>query len=126
MTLQHLRELTLTIKLYGIKNCDTIKKARKWLELHNIDYQFIDHRADGLSAHNLQHWLDTLGWEQLVNKRSTTYRALSDADKANLGPATASALLEANPTLIKRPLLDNNSELHVGFKDTQYADIFGK
>ncbi|MGO1616520.1 MAG: ArsC family reductase [Oceanisphaera sp.] len=116
----------MSTTLYGIKNCDTVKKARKWLEQHQISYVFVDHRADGLNPNNLHHWLDTLGWEQLVNKRSTTYRTLSDADKANLGPDTASALLLAHPTLIKRPLLDNHGQLSVGFKDAQYAELFSK
>ncbi|WP_417614820.1 ArsC family reductase [Oceanisphaera sp.] len=116
----------MTIKLYGIKNCDTIKKARKWLEQHDIGYQFIDHRVDGLDTARLHLWLDKLGWEQLVNKRSTTYRALSDTDKANLGADTAAALLEANPTLIKRPLLEQNGEFTVGFNDALYSRVLNK
>lgn len=114
----------MTITLYGIKNCDTVKKARKWLEQNDIDYQFVDHRADGLDDNNLQQWLDKLGWESLVNKRSTTYRALSDTDKANLGANTAAALLKANPTLIKRPLLEQDGEVHVGFNDALYSRLF--
>lgn len=114
----------MSITLYGIKNCDTVKKARKWLDQHQVNYVFVDHRADGLNPDSLHHWLDTLGWEQLVNKRSTTYRALSESEKANLGPNTAYALLEANPTLIKRPLLDNQGQLSVGFKAEQYAALF--
>lgn len=120
----HLQEPALTITLYGIKNCDTVKKARKWLEQNDIDYQFVDHRADGLDDNNLQQWLDKLGWESLVNKRSTTYRALSDTDKANLGANTAAALLKANPTLIKRPLLEQDGEVHVGFNDALYSRLF--
>ncbi|GGB46026.1 hypothetical protein GCM10011502_19230 [Oceanisphaera marina] len=116
----------MTITLYGIKNCDTVKKARNWLEQHDIHYQFVDHRVDGLDDENLQLWLDKLGWESLVNKRSTTYRALSDTDKANLGAGTAAALLKANPTLIKRPLLVLSDELHLGFKPELYAHLFNK
>lgn len=120
----HLQEAALTIKLYGIKNCDTIKKARNWLEQHDISYQFIDHRVDGINVAELHLWLDKLGWEPLVNKRSTTYRTLSDADKANLGAETAAALLEANPTLIKRPLLEQDGEFYVGFNDVLYSRLF--
>lgn len=124
--IMHLQEPALTIKLYGIKNCDTVKKARKWLEQNDINYQFVDHRIDGIDDNHLQQWLDKLGWESLVNKRSTTYRALSDTDKANLGASTAAALLKANPTLIKRPLLVLNDELHLGFKPELYSHLFSK
>ncbi|MFP2770005.1 ArsC family reductase [Oceanisphaera sp. KMM 10153] len=116
----------MTIRLYGIKNCDTVKKARKWLDQQGIDYRFVDHRSDGLDPTELQHWLERLGWEQVLNKRGTTYRALPDADKASLGPDTAAALLQAHPAMIKRPLLDLGDELHLGFKPELYSRIFNK
>ncbi|GAA3533456.1 ArsC family reductase [Zobellella aerophila] len=116
----------MTIKLYGIKNCDTVKKARKWLEQHAIDYQFIDHRIDGLDPLELQDWLARLGWEQLVNKRGTSYRALSDEDKATLGPDTAAALLTATPAMIKRPLLVHDDRLQLGFNAADYARFFNQ
>ncbi|NHI01798.1 ArsC family reductase [Oceanimonas sp. MB9] len=116
----------MTVTLYGIKNCDTIKKARKWLEQAGVDYRFVDHRADGLDPEQLAHWLEQLGWEQLLNKRGTTYRALSDADKAALGPESAAALLQAHPAMIKRPLLDLDGELHLGFKPEHYARLFNQ
>ena len=114
----------MTIRLYGIKHCDTVKKARKWLEQQGIDYRFIDHRADGLDPLQLEHWLDQLGWEQLVNKRGTTYRALPEADKTALGPDTAAALLLAHPAMIKRPLLELDGQLHLGFNAELYSRLF--
>ncbi|PSJ45752.1 ArsC family reductase [Zobellella endophytica] len=116
----------MTITLYGIKNCDTVKKARKWLEQHAIDYRFVDHRADGLDPVELARWLAVLGWEQLVNKRGTTYRALSDADKASLGPDTAAARLLSSPAMIKRPLLELDGQLHLGFNAELYSRLFNK
>lgn len=122
----HQQDFIMTIKLYGIKNCDTVKKARKWLDQHGIEYRFVDHRADGLDPAELQHWLEQLGWEQVLNKRGTTYRALPDADKASLGPDTAAALLQAQPAMIKRPLLALDDELHLGFKPELYSRLFNK
>ncbi|MDP5291004.1 ArsC family reductase [Oceanimonas sp. CHS3-5] len=116
----------MTVTLYGIKNCDTVKKARKWLEQAGVDYRFVDHRADGLDPEQLAHWLEVLGWEQLLNKRGTTWRALSDDDKASLGPDTAAALLLAHPAMIKRPLLNLDGELHLGFKPELYASLFNQ
>ncbi len=97
--------------LYGIKNCDTIKKARKWLEQAGIDYRFHDHRADGLNPADLDRWLDQLGWEALLNSRGTTFRALPDEAKQGLDTAKARALLLEHPAMIKRPLLDQDGEL---------------
>ena len=74
----------MTTVMYGIKNCDTIKKAKKWLEANNLEFTFHDHRADGLDQTQLQSWCQTLGWEQVLNKRGTTYRQLSDEQKASL------------------------------------------
>jgi Spx/MgsR family transcriptional regulator len=116
----------MTITLYGIKNCDTVKKARKWLEQQGIDYRFVDHRADGLEPAELDLWLATLGWETLVNTRGTTYRSLPQADKAALGPDTAAALLLAHPAMIKRPLLNLDGELHLGFKPELYSRLFNR
>ena len=93
------------LTLYGIKNCDTVKKARHWLEAHGIAYQFHDFRQDGLEQKRLQSWIKALGWEAIVNKRSTTWRNLADKDKAISDAQQAVKLLLANPTLIKRPVL---------------------
>lgn len=117
-------EMTLMTTLFGIKNCDTIKKARKWLEAEQIDYQFHDYRADGLSAEWLAEIEAKLGWEQLLNKRGTTFRQLSDEQKKNLDRDNAMALLQQYPAMIKRPLLDHKGHLILGFKTTEYEEVF--
>lgn len=118
-------DTTLTT-LYGIKNCDTVKKARKWLEQNGQDYTFHDVRADGLDADMVGRWCDALGWEKVLNKRSTTWKQLSDSDKDTINEASAKALLLEHPTLIKRPVLEqNNNALEVGFKADRYAELLG-
>ncbi|WP_406663428.1 ArsC family reductase [Gallaecimonas sp. GXIMD1310] len=111
--------------LYGIKNCDTIKKARKWLEQHQIPYQFHDYRVDGLDSQQLEQWAQTLGWEALLNKRGTTFRQLPEADKADLNLDKAVELMRQHPALIKRPLLARGEQLHLGFQADEYATVFG-
>lgn len=110
--------------LYGISNCDSVKKARRWLDAQGINYRFHDFRADGLTAAQIGDWLSELGAETLVNKRSTTWKALSDAQKAALSERSATQLILDNPTLIKRPLLDTGGERIVGFKAEIYATLF--
>lgn len=110
--------------LYGIKNCDTVKKARRWLEDQGIEYSFHDFRADGLDAAEVERWLAELGSATLVNKRSTTWKQLDDKQKAKAESGDAVALLVAHPTLIKRPLLDTGKSLHCGFSAANYAEIF--
>jgi len=110
--------------LYGIKNCDTVKKARKWLESNGIDYSFHDFRADGLTKKGVEGWAKAVGWELLLNRRSTTWRQLSDGEREGVNQAKAVKLLLEHPTLIKRPVLEHNETVHVGFKDTDYADLF--
>lgn len=112
------------ITLYGIKNCDTVKKARDWMTKNNIDYRFHDFRTDGLSEAQVSRWIADIGLEALVNKRSTTWKELDDNTKANFGEINAAAIISANPTLIKRPLLDTGKRKHLGFKDTDYSHIF--
>lgn len=111
------------LTLYGIKNCDTVKKARRWLEDHGIDYQFQDFRQDGLEKKQLTNWVENLGWEAIVNKRSTTWRNLSEKDKAISTDPQAIKLLLANPTLIKRPVVQKNKILLVGFKETEFQKL---
>lgn len=111
--------------LYGIKNCDTIKKARKWLEQHNINYQFIDYRTDGLSHEQLKQFAAACGWQQLLNTKGTTFRQLPDSDKTELDEQKALALMLAQPAMIKRPLLQHNEQHHLGFKPAEYQQIFG-
>ena len=114
----------MSTTLYGIANCDTIKKAKKWLTEHNIDFAFHDYRKDGISAAFLTTAESALGWEVMLNKRGTTYRQLDDADKANLDKEKALSLLETHPAMVKRPILLHNGTFHIGFKPAQYEDIF--
>ncbi len=114
------------ITLYGIKNCDTVKKARKWLELHAIDYRFHDFREDGLDRKTVAGWLEELGWESLVNRRSTSWKALDANTRENMDQASALAAIMTQPTLIKRPLLDTGHERHSGFSASSYQAIFNK
>ena len=111
--------------LYGIKNCDTVKKARRWLEQQAIDYRFHDFRADGLTKAQVATWVKQLGWEALVNKRSTTWKQLDEATRDGLNDTNVVAVILANPTLIKRPLLDLDRQYHLGFKETDYRQLFG-
>lgn len=109
--------------LYGIKNCDTVKKARDWLAKNNVSYHFHDFRADGLNAAQVKNWIAEIGLETLVNKRSTTWKELDDDAKGNFSEKTAVAIIVENPTLIKRPLLDTGTQKYVGFKDAEYATL---
>lgn len=111
--------------LYGIANCDTVRKARKWLTSHDIDYRFHDFRKDGLTTRQLEHWATVVGWETLLNRRGQTWRKLPDKAKADLNAASALKLMQAEPTLIKRPVLEVQSRVHVGFKDADYQALFG-
>lgn len=107
-------------KLYGIKNCDTVKKARVWLEQHNVAYQFHDYKVDGISLELLNRFGENSGWEVLLNKRSTTWRELSDAQKTDLNADSALQLLLAHPTLIKRPVLESGNTFIIGFHADEY------
>lgn len=111
------------LNLYGIKNCDTVKKARRWLEDHGIEYQFHDFRQDGLDKKLLSSWVDLLGWESVLNKRSTTWRNLTDKEKEISTSTQAVKLLALNPTLIKRPVVQNGKVLLVGFKESEFKNL---
>ncbi|PLP57845.1 ArsC family reductase [Mesorhizobium loti] len=115
----------MTITMYGIPNCDTIKKARVWLDGHKVDFAFHDYRASGLEADRLQGWIDRLGWEVLLNKASTTFRELPDDKKQSLDARNAKALMLASPTMIKRPVLEAGDRLLVGFKPDVYERELG-
>ncbi len=106
--------------LYGIKNCDTVKKARTWLDNNSIDYQFHDYRVDGLTLELLHHFAADLGWETMLNRSSTSWRQLSAEQQSDLTEAKALQLMLALPTLIKRPILDADSKLLLGFKPDTY------
>jgi Spx/MgsR family transcriptional regulator len=110
--------------LYGISNCDTVKKARKWLEQQGVDYTFHDFRKDGLERQQVIDWVNALGWETLVNKRSTTWKGLDDATKNSLNDTSVIDIILDQPTLIKRPLLNNSGDLSVGFKAADYEQRF--
>ena len=112
--------------LYGIKNCDTVRKARRWCDANDIEITFHDFRADGLNEDTIQGWLNAVSWEALLNKRSTSWRQLDDPRKEQLNQANAIALMLDNPTLIKRPVLDDGTVCLVGFKEADYAAKFSK
>ena len=108
--------------LYGIKNCDTVKKARLWLEENKIDYHFHDFRIDGLDISLLKELESTIGWENMLNRRSTSWRLLSDSQKSTLSHNKALTLMLENPTLIKRPVLDTGKKMLIGFKAGNYQN----
>lgn len=112
------------ITLYGIKNCDTVKKARKWLDLHKIEYQFHDFREDGLDAGAVKGWIDELGWQNLVNRRSTSWKSLGEPARLSMDDDAALKAVLTQPTLIKRPLLDTGQQRYSGFSAASYAKIF--
>lgn len=107
--------------LYGIKNCDTMKKARAWLDSRGVAYTFHDYKTDGIDRTSLIAWCKAVGWETLLNRAGTTFRKLDDADKEGLTQSKAIALMLAQPSIIKRPVLDLGGRLLVGFKPEIYA-----
>jgi arsenate reductase len=111
----------MTITIYGIKNCDTMKKARAWLDSHGVAYDFHDYKTAGIARDRLKQWSDLLGWEVLLNRSGTTFRKLPGADKDGLDENKALALMLAQPSMIKRPVLDLDGRLVVGFKPEAYA-----
>jgi arsenate reductase len=117
--------MTKSVTIYGIKACDTMKKARDWLEAHAVAYAFHDYKTQGVSRETLQAWADKVGWEVLLNRSGTTFRKLPDTDKAGLDEAKAISLMLAQPSMIKRPVLDGGGALTVGFKPEAYAAVFG-
>jgi arsenate reductase (glutaredoxin) len=111
-------------KIYGIKNCDTMKKARTWLDGHKVDYSFHDYKASGIDKPTLEGWANKVGWEILLNRAGTTFRKLSDADKGDLTEKKAIGLMLAQPSMIKRPVLEAKGKLTVGFKPEEYKKLF--
>ncbi len=117
----------MTITIYGIKNCDTMKKARAWLDTHRVAYQFHDYKAEGIDKKRLEGWAKSVGWETLLNRAGTTFRKLPEKDKQGLTAAKAIALMLEQPSMIKRPVLDLGGKLVVGFKPDIYkAEVGGK
>ena len=110
--------------LYGIPNCDTMKKARKWLDDHGVAYTFHDYKKEGVDTELLASWSDVVGWEILLNRRGLTWRKLPDADKQDVDRQRAIALMVANPSMIKRPVLVSGQEIKVGFSEAVYQELF--
>jgi arsenate reductase len=109
--------------MYGIANCDTIKKARTWLEKHKVAYAFHDYKKAGIDKATLEGWSRQAGWEILLNRAGTTFKKLPEADKANLTGKKAIALMLAQPSMIKRPVLERNGRIMVGFKPEDYETL---
>ena len=110
--------------LFGIKNCDTVRKARRWLEEHDVDFTFHDVRSDGLTQEQVAKWIDALGWEVVLNKRSTSWKTIDPTRRENLDADSVNTLLVELPTLIKRPVLEYDGAVYVGFKADSYHSIF--
>ncbi|MBL4711424.1 MAG: ArsC family reductase [Gammaproteobacteria bacterium] len=111
------------IKMYGIPNCDTIKKARKWLESNDLNYEFHDYKKSGVPEQNLKQWIKQHGWQTLLNKRGTTWRKLDNDIKNNIDEASSIQVMLANPSAIKRPVLENGKKLFIGFKEDEYKTL---
>jgi len=114
-----------TVTIYGIKNCDTMKKARAWLDDRGVAYAFHDYKAVGIERGVIEGWAREAGWETLLNRAGTTFRKLPEKDKEGLTEKKAIALMVAQPSIIKRPVLDVGGKLLVGFKPEQYEKAFG-
>jgi arsenate reductase (glutaredoxin) len=113
--------MSKSVTIYGIKTCDTMKKARAWLEAHAVPYVFHDYRVRGIDHGTLQAWARSVGWETLLNRAGTTFRKLSDASKADLDQSKAIALMLSQPSMIKRPVLEADGRLIVGFAPETYS-----
>ena len=112
------------ITVYGIKNCDTMKKARAWLDGHGVAYEVHDDTTAGIAKDMLARWVRAVGWETLLNRAGTTFRKLPDKDKVGLSESKAIALMLAQPSMIKRPVVDMKAKLLVGFKPAEYEKVF--
>jgi Spx/MgsR family transcriptional regulator len=112
------------IILYGIPNCDTMKKARRWLDEQAIEYRFHNYKKDGIDLATLESWEAELGWETLLNKRGSTWRKLPDETKDAIGRDSALQVMMENPSIIKRPVLDLDGRRHVGFNVDVYQSLF--
>ena len=112
------------VTMYGIKNCDTVKKARAWLEAHHISYAFHDYKNAGIDRERLAAWSADLGWERLLNRSGTTFRKLAVTQKEELSEAKAIDLMAAQPSMIRRPLIEKDGQLLVGFDPERYRQAF--
>ncbi|PHR23717.1 MAG: ArsC family reductase [Hoeflea sp.] len=114
----------MTVTIYGIKNCDTMKKARAWLAEHSVEAEFHDYKASGIDRGQLERWCSEAGWETVLNRAGMTFRKLDDADKQDLDQEKAIALMLAQPSMIKRPVLEAGDRIIVGFKPDRYEQFF--
>ena len=114
----------MTTILYGINNCDTIKKTKKWLKEHDITFDFHDYRKNGIDSSLVKMLMDQLGWENIINKRGLTYRQLSAEQKDNLTETSSIAILVEYPAMIKRPILKKDGQLFIGFNQDEYSELF--
>ena len=114
----------MTVILYGIPNCDTVKKARAWLGERGVDHVFHDYKKVGVDPNMLRHWVERLGWETVLNRAGTTFRKLPEAERTGIDADAAVALMLAQPSMIKRPMLVRGDVLEAGFKPERYAAIF--
>ena len=113
----------MTVSMYGIKNCDTVAKARRWLDDAGVAYAFHDYKAAGIDRPRLERWIAAAGWEKLLNRSGTTFRKLPDADKAGLDAGKAAALMLTQPSMIKRPVVEHAGGLIVGFAPAEFARL---
>ena len=115
----------MTTTIYGIRNCDTMKKAFDWLKANGIDYDFHDYKAKGIDADSLKTWCGALGWDKVLNRAGTTFKSLPEQDRADLDEDKAIRLMMAQPSMIKRPVLVHDGRRMLGFKPDQYSAFFG-
>lgn len=114
----------MAVKIYGIKNCDTMVKARRWLEAHAIAAEFHDYKVSGIDTQTLKGWADRLGWQKLINTSGQTFRKLPEEDRVDLDEAKAMRLMQTQPSMIRRPILDSGEDLIAGFKPEIYESVF--
>jgi Spx/MgsR family transcriptional regulator len=114
----------MSVIIYGIKNCDTMKKARTWLEEHRIAYRFHDYKADGIDRDHLERWIGQTGWETVLNRAGTTFRKLDEGERMDLNTEKAVTLMLAQPSMIKRPVLEAEGKLVIGFRPEVYEATF--
>ena len=112
-------------KLFGISNCDTVKRAKRWLDKHNIEYSFHDYRVDGLATSQVKEWISKEGWGTVINQRSKSWRSLDEAQRKAMDDDAAITAILDSPTLIKRPVLETGSTRFFGFDEAAYRDAFG-
>ena len=115
-----------TLTVYGIRSCDTCRRAQKYLAEHNIEYRFHDFRVDGLDIQTLERWADRIGWDKLLNRQSLTWRKIPEVDRAEISRSRALGTMIEQPTLIKRPVLESDQFIAVGFSEKRFADFIDR